>query len=136
MSFDFSWPLQQALFTALSDDPTITAEVGDGFVERSGVDLRGGALIAIGEEDVFPWGDCEGQGARHRIRLSLSAREHGFARLKQLAACVSHCVEARPALSPGHIVDARFISARARRHRDGATRVIDLTFDIIVEAIE
>lgn len=130
-----SWPLQQALFAALSSAPAVTAIVGSRVLDEplpAGMRPDGPSIL-LGDEAVRPWATATETGAEHRVEIALVGREHGFGPLKRLAAAVADCVLGPLPLDGGRVVNAVLIGARTRRETASQVRRIDLTFRIVVE---
>lgn len=130
-----SWPLQQALFVALTTAPAVTEIVGTRVLDeplRPGP-LPSGPSILIGDEAVTPWSTATESGAEHRIEIALVAQDHGFGLLKQLAAAVVDTVLGPLPLKGGRVVSTGLIAARTRRETALHLRRIDLTFRVVLE---
>ncbi len=137
MSAAFSWPLQQALFAALSAHPEIAATIGDAIFDEPPVSEtlgRDGAVwIVLGDEVVTPWSTASDQGAAHAVQISVVAAQRGFATAKRVADAVCDAALGPLTLARGRVVNAGFLSARTQRVGKGAARRIDLRFRIVIE---
>lgn len=127
MSCALSWPLQRALYAALSSDPEVAALTGGRVFDEAPAGPASGVYALIGEEAVSPFED----GAVHEAQVAAGGGTGGFAEVKRLAAAIGRVVEARPPVAGARVVDARFLAARARRLKD--ERRVELRFRIVLE---
>jgi hypothetical protein len=134
VSYEFSWPLQQALFAALTADPAVQA-LADGrvFDAAPHADEGGaaGPCVLIGDETVEPWSTATDRGAEHVVTLSAVGPERGFGPVKRLAGAVCDAALGPLAPSRGRVVNSSFLGARAVRTQTG--RRIDMRFRIVIE---
>ena len=140
MSYSLAWPLQAAVFGALSGDATVTGLVGARIYDEAphAATAEPGPYITLGPEAARVWGAQDTQGARHEFVVSVHEDEQtaggGFGALKQIAGAVSDVlVDAEPALAGGRVVYIRFLKAQARRRGKPSRRRIDLTFQALLE---
>lgn len=133
MSYAFAWPLQQALYAALTADPAVQALAGGRVLDAAPHADEAGlsAHVLIGEETVEPWSTATDDGAAHVVTLSVAGPEQGFGALKRLAGAVSAAALGPLAPSRGRIVDARFLGAKAQR--TAGWRRVDLRFRYLIE---
>lgn len=137
MTYAFSWPLQQALYAALGDQPTIAAEADGGVhdapphAETLGPDPA--PFLLIGDETVEAWGDADAPGAAHVLTISVISGEAGFGRLKRIAGAVCDAALGPLSLSRGRVALARFLGARTRVIARAGLRRIDLRFRFAIE---
>ncbi len=90
---------------------------------------RPSTYVLIGPEDVRDRSDKTGQGAEHRLVISVISRGLGLSAAKAMAVAVSDALsDAALALSRGTLVSIGFVRAVARRTDNGEGRRIDLTF--------
>jgi hypothetical protein len=88
-------------------------------------------FLLVGPEEVRDASDKTGQGAEHRIVLSVISEATGFLSAKELGASVCEALDgAGLMLAEGRAVSVRFLRAVARRMEAGTARRIDLTFRI------
>ncbi len=88
-----------------------------------------GTFVLIGPEDVADASDKSGNGADHRLSISVITDAAGFLAAKAVAGAVSDALVGA-ALTPtrGRVVSLRFVRAVARRLNEGEARRIDMTF--------
>lgn len=137
MSYAFSWPLQQALFAALSADATVAALVAgriyDAAPHATGTGAQDGPWIVLGDEQVDAWSTATDRGAAHAIQISVVGGAGGFGALKRLADAVCEVALGPLSLSRGRIVTAHFLGGRTRRIEGAGLRQIDLRFRLAIE---
>ena len=93
-----------------------------------------GTFVLVGPEDVRDASDKSGQGAEHRLAVSVISDGTGFLTAKGIAAAISdRLTRADLTLSRGRLVSLLFLRASARRIDEGEVRRIDLTFLARVE---
>jgi hypothetical protein len=93
-----------------------------------------GTFVLVGPEDVRDASDKSGQGAEHRLAVSVISDGTGFLTAKAIAAALSdRLTGADLTLSRGRLVSLLFLRASARRIDEGEVRRIDLTFLARVE---
>lgn len=91
--------------------------------------------VLIGPEEVRDASDKSGNGAEHRVTLSVISEAAGFFSAKTIAAEIGDAMEAAALPLPeGRVVSIRFQRAVARRLEAGAARRIDLVYRIRIEA--
>lgn len=134
MSYAISGALQQAIFGALRDDLALQALVGDAVYDA----LPSGALprtyVSLGPETVRERGDATGNGAEHRIVISVVTEVPGFGQAKDVAGVVCDVLQDAPlALARGRLVALQFQKATAAKIDNATGRRIDLTFRARVE---
>lgn len=129
MSYGVAAALQVAVYQRL------TVELPDVAIHDAMPSGGGsGTFVLIGPEEVREAGDKTGQGAWHRLQVSVISDAAGFLDAKAVAVRVSDALSGyRGTLSRGRIVALAFIRAQARRLDAGGTRRIDLRFDARVE---
>jgi hypothetical protein len=134
MSYAMSGALQAAIYTALTADATL-----EGLVNGSIYDaVPGGTLpdtyVSLGLEQVRDASDQTGDGALHRIEISVITAEPGFAGAKAVAAAISDVLHgADLPLARGRLIYLRFERARALRIDTRSAREIRLRFAARVE---
>ena len=129
MSYAVAAALQEAVYQRLAGDAALGALVGGAIYDA----LPGGPLpdtyVTLGPEDARARGDGTGDGAWHRLTVSVVTTATGFHGAKQVAAAISDALSAEGlSLSRGRLAGLQFYRARARREGTGAVRRIDLTF--------
>ena len=131
LSYAAAVALQAAIYETLASDPELS---GISVLDALPSGSSSGTFILIGPEDVVDASDKSGQGAEHRIVVSVISDAAGFLAAKTVAARVSLVlVDAAITLSVGRIVSMNFIKAAAKRLDDGNLRRIDLQFRARVE---
>lgn len=134
MSYAVSAALQAAIYQSLAGDSELAALVGSAIHDQLPPGPMNGILVSLGPEDVQDRSDQTHRGAEHRFSVSVISDAAGFLDAKTAAGRVTDIlVDAALPMTRGRIVALRFVSARARRVRDGQTRRIDLSFRAIVE---
>ncbi|MZR14045.1 DUF3168 domain-containing protein [Maritimibacter sp. DP07] len=134
MSYGPALALQQAIYEALTADPTLAALVGDAIFDAVPAGVTGGTYVALGPEDVRDASDMTGMGARHDVTVSVISDAGGFSTAKEAAVAVSDAlVDAPLTLARGTLVSLDFHRARARRVQDADMRRIDLRFRARIE---
>ena len=131
MSYGAAAALQTAVYGVLSSAP----ELAGALVLDATPPLGGaGTFVLIGPEEVLDQSDKSGDGAEHRIVVSVISDASGSLAAKTLAGAVTDSlVGATPVLSIGRVVGIRFVKAVAKRLADGDVRRIDLTFRVRIE---
>ena len=131
MSYGAAAALQAAIFGLLSSAPTLA---GVAIVDAVPAGGGSGTFVLIGPEDVVDQSDKTGQGAEHRIIVSVISDANGFLAAKTVATAVSdRLIDASPTMTVGRIVGIRFVKAVAKRLDDGDVRRVDLTFRVRIE---
>lgn len=131
MSYRAAAALQSAIYGLLSNAPSL---VGVTVMDAMPPTGTSGTFVLLGSEEVLDQSDKTGDGAEHRIVVSVISDASGFLTAKTLAAEVTQTlVDASPALTVGRIVSIRFLKAVAKRLEDGDVRRIDLTFRVRIE---
>jgi hypothetical protein len=131
MSYGAAAALQAAIYGVLSAAPALA-----GILVVDAMPPLGstGTFVLIGPEEVLDQSDKSGDGAEHRIAVSVISDASGFLTAKTLAGAVTDClVDATPELTVGQVVGIRFVKAVAKRLADGDVRRIDLTFRVRIE---
>ncbi|MEO0914885.1 MAG: DUF3168 domain-containing protein, partial [Pseudomonadota bacterium] len=130
--------LQVAVYSAVQSDAALTALIGDAVYDAP---LPGHApdlpetYVLLGEERVRDASTKTSEGAVHDLTVTVVTRAEGFRQAKAVAAAVCDVLDdADLALSVGHLVALRFLSARADRNTSRAPRRITLRFQAVVEA--
>lgn len=134
MSYALSGPLQEAIYGALSSDPELANLVGANIYDAVPTGNLPETYVSIGRERVTDASDQTGQGALHRLEISVITTAPGFANAKQVAGAVSDVLhDAGLILSRGRLVYLRFERAQARRIDANSGREIALRFRARVE---
>lgn len=134
MSYAMSGALQAAIYSALTTDPALDSLIGNAIYDA----VPGGVLpdtyISLGLEQVRDASDQTGDGAVHRVDVSVITSEPGFAGAKAVAAAISDALHGVDLpLSRGRLIYLRFERARAVRIDTRAGREIRLRFAARVE---
>lgn len=130
MSYGVATALQEAVFTSLSGDVSVTVPVYDA--------LPAGVLpetyVILGTEEVTTMGDSVGAGAQHDFTVSVVSRAPGFATAKGVGVAISDLLlGASLSLSRGSLAGLWLRKATARRLNGGTTRQIDLRFRALTD---
>lgn len=131
MSYAAAAALQSAVFQRLTGWPDLV-----GVMVLDAVPAGGGAgtFVLLGPEEVRDASDLSGDGAEHRLVVSVISDATGFLAAKSVAVAVSEALAgAELPLAVGRLVGIEFQKAVARRLEDGVVRRIDLTFRARVE---
>ncbi|MBC2835851.1 DUF3168 domain-containing protein [Paragemmobacter straminiformis] len=131
MSYASAAALQAAVFQRLTGWPDLA-----GVAVLDAIPAGGGAgtFVLLGPEEVRDASDRTGDGAEHRLVVSVISDAAGFLAAKTVAVAVSDALSgAALTLAVGRLVGMEFQKAMARRLEDGEVRRIDLTFRARVE---
>lgn len=133
MSYSFSAPLQEAIYTRLSTYDTLTAVVGTHIYDA----LPSGALpdlyVSLGPETARDTSDITGAGAIHELSISVISTQSGFYQAKEIAGHICDALLGEDIiLTRGSLVFLNFQRANAKRDTDSLTRRIDLSFVVQV----
>lgn len=135
MSYAVAAALQAAVYGALTGDAVLAGLVGGAIYDAVPPGAGTGTYVLIGPEEVRDQSDKTGDGAEHRLVISVVSDASGFAAAKAAAVAVSDAlVGADLALSRGRLVSMAFLKGQAKRVSNGTSRRIDLTFRARVEA--
>lgn len=127
MSYGVSAALQSAIYDRLSTDPRLSALVGGAIYDAPPSGRLPPLWVSLGAEEVRPRSDASGQGAEHRLVISVVGEAAGFAQAKVAAGAIGDALVAGGlVLSRGRLVSLRFL--RAKAHQSGTGRRIDLTY--------
>jgi len=134
MSYVMAPALQVAIFQHLSADSALSLLLGGALYDAIPPATPPATYALIGVEEVFDRSDKTGNGAEHRLTISVVTNASGFLAAKQVAARICDLLEA-PALhlSRGRLVGMWFDRAEARKIEGDQTRRIDLRFRARVE---
>lgn len=126
MSYAGGAALQAAIFARLASWPDLAGvSVFDAMPAGGGA----GTFVLIGPEEARDASDRTGDGAEHRLAVSVISDATGFLAAKTVAVAISDALSgAELVLSVGRLVGLEFQRAQARRLEDGEVRRIDLTF--------
>jgi len=128
MSYTMGESLQTAVYGRLIADPAVDALLG-GAVFDSTPEAAPDLFVALGHERAVGISDASGQGAIHRMRVSVVTRREGYIAAKMVAAAVSDALVGNELpLTRGRLVSMRFLRADARRDEGEGIRRIDLWF--------
>ena len=138
MTYALSWPLQEALFSLISSDPSCASFFGNriyDFAQPFGPDAEAeGPYLIIGDEEARDWSTASDDGAVHIVRLDVWAPRLSFNEAKRAAGAVSDAVLSGDLVpSRGQVINARFVDAKTRRTENDALRGIQMRFRIVVE---
>lgn len=134
MSYALSAPLQAAVYTALIADGALTALLQDHIYDAVPTGTLPETYVSLGQERVRDASDATGNGALHRLDVSIFTTQPGFAGAKQVAARISDVLHgANLALTRGRLVFLHFERAEARRIASSSAREIVLRFQARVD---
>ncbi|MEO0426514.1 MAG: DUF3168 domain-containing protein [Pseudomonadota bacterium] len=138
MTLALGWPLQEAVFAALTADPAVQAlaagRIYDAVPPASGEAEVISVYAVIGDDTVQEWGTGTDAGSQHLFGISIFAAERSFAQAKALAGAIGDVMVTAPLpLSRGRVVCVSFFSARTRREERDRLRRIDLRFRVLIE---
>ena len=124
MSYGAAAALQAAIYQRL-----VAQIPGVPVFDAPPVGAGAGTFVLIGPEDVADASDKTGNGADHRLSISVISDAAGFLAAKTVASAVSDALVGA-VLNParGRVVSLRFVRAVARRLNEGEARRIDMTF--------
>ncbi len=134
MSYAVGAALQEAVYAALQADVALNTLVGNDIFDQLPVGKVPDLFVSLGPETVLDRSDIDGDGAEHRLVVSVIGDASGFAKVKAAAAAVSDSLlDADLSLSRGRLVYLRFDRAVAKR--DGRKNLcrVDLRFVARVE---
>ncbi len=140
MTYALSWPLQRAIFDALTADPTVTALAGDRIYDAPPpfeADAAPDApWVTLGDERVDDWSTKDSTGAVHMLTVAVHAPKRGFGEAKEIAGAICDALTAA-ALAPtrGRVVHVGFVSGRTRRSDNDLMRRVELRFRVLVEDV-
>ena len=134
MSYVIAPALQSAIFQHLAADSALAARLGGALYDAIPPATPPATYALIGVEEVFDRSDKTGNGAEHRLTISVVTNASGFLAAKQAAARICELLDApNLALSRGRLVGMWFDRAEARKIEGDQTRRIDLRFRARVE---
>lgn len=129
MSYGVSLALQAALYQALLADADLATLIGTAVYDEVPSGLIPSTYVTLGPEVALDRSDKTGDGAEHRVDISVVSEIAGFATAKAVAVAVSDALHGETiGLSRGTLVSLRFDRARASREDAANLRRIDLRF--------
>ncbi|MFK7746321.1 MAG: DUF3168 domain-containing protein [Roseobacter sp.] len=129
MSYAMAGALQAAIYASLTNDAAVVALVGSDIYDAVPTGTLPEIYVSLGRERVQDASDQTGQGAVHRLDVSVITSKPGFAAAKDVAAAISDALhDADLALARGTLVYLRFERAEARRIDTSAGREIVMRF--------
>ena len=137
MSYGYSAGLQAAVYSRLSSDhglgTLVSGAIHDGPLEAA-PEVADSDYVTLGEERVRDNGTKTSAGAVHDFQVIVHSGRDGFDGAKRIAAAVCDAlIEAPLQLQRGHLVDLRFVSARAERGPAPVKRRIALRFRAMID---
>lgn len=134
MTYALSVALQRSLFERLAGDATLVSLVGTAIFDAVPSGALPETFISLGSEQVRDASDQTGNGAVHRIDVSVRTQKPGYAGAKAIAVAVSDALHnADLTLERGRLVYLRFLRAEARRVDQSAGREIRMQFSARVD---
>ena len=129
MSYGASHALQSAIYDRLTNDATLTGLVGTAIYDALPAGTLPQTYVTLGPEEARAASDRGGNGAWHRVTISVVTDGAGFAAAKAVATAISDAlIDAPLILTRGRLSALNFYRARARREGTADLRRIDLTF--------
>ena len=117
------WPLQKAIFAALSADATLAALIGD--PPRIYDDPPGEAMLAyvqLGDGTESDWGTATGEGAEHQLAIHVWSRAGGRMEARAILAAIHGVLHgAALSLDANRLINLRFVLSQVWRENDGET---------------
>jgi len=137
VSYAYSAGLQAAVYARLAGDAGLSALVGAAVYDaplEAAPEAVVTEYVTLGEERVRDNGTKTSDGAIHDFQVIVQSGRDGFEGAKRVAAAVCDAlIEAPLALARGHLVDLRFVSARAERGPAPVKRRIALRFRATID---
>lgn len=126
--------LRRAIHTALTNDPALTAALGEGRIHDLPPASPAFPYVTLGEAQVSDWSTATEAGAEHRLSLACWSRQGGHAEAHQLAHLVQQALHDAPlALDGQRLVNLRFTSAEIRREPGARSYRALLRFRAVTE---
>lgn len=124
MTASSEWPLQQAVFAALSGDSALKALIGDPARVFDHVPAQSEfPYIAIGEVSASDWNTKTDSGMEQTLTIHTWSRARGMSETKRIMAAVVNTLDQAPLAVTSHtLVLIRFEFARTLLDPDGLTR--------------
>ena len=117
------WPLQKAIFAALSADSTLALLIGD--PPRIYDDPPGTAqlpYVQIGDGSESDWGTGTDDGAEHQLSIHVWSRAGGRMEARAVLSVIYDALhEAALSLDSNRLVNLRFALSQVWREGDGET---------------
>jgi len=134
MSYAMSAALQLSLYQHLRSDTALSALVGTAIYDTLPTGTLPQTYVTLGGEEVRDRSDVSGQGAEHRLTVSVLTDSAGFSTAKQVAAAITDAMDdVDLTLGRGRLVALWFDRAVARRRGSSGGRSIELRFRARVE---
>jgi hypothetical protein len=116
------WPLQQAVFAALSTDAALTALLGTGRVLDDVPQGTPLPYVALGPILAQDWSTGTEDGTEHLIAIHVWSGARGKKQAHELLGAIRAALHEQPLLVPGHrLVSLRHQRSEIRRGTDGET---------------
>ncbi|MEO0387561.1 MAG: DUF3168 domain-containing protein [Pseudomonadota bacterium] len=132
MSYALSEPLQVAVYNRLLSSPAVTSIVGTAIYDTPPPGepyTLPPTHVTLGEERARPASSATHKAAFHDFNVTVHTDHEGFSEAKLAAAEICLALDDAPlALSRGHLVSLRFLSARAERNTARRPRRVVLRF--------
>ena len=134
MTHAISFALQEAIFSALSDDAGVVALVGTNVFDAPPSGTIPALYVVLGDEVVKANSSKTSKGAIHDLDIVVVSDAAGFAQAKQVSAAVCDAlIDADLPLTRGTVTALNFRAARALREDSPGIRQINLKFRAFVE---
>lgn len=135
---DASWPLQQAVYSALTGASAVTALLASASAVYNHVPQDSAfPYITFGVDTAADWGTKTEQGQAHTLDVHVWSRYRGTKEARQVLAAVYGVLHEQPgALSvSGHtVVEVRYRFSRVVRDPDGLTYHGVAQYQVLTEA--
>ena len=129
MSYAVSLALQKAVFDGLTADATLTALVGANVFDQAPGGTVPDLFVVLGDDKARDRSDQSGHGSAHDMTISVVTTRPGFADAKAAGVAICDALLGPVlVLERGRMLNASFLTARARREAQGARRIVDLIF--------
>ncbi len=117
-----SWPLQQALYAAISTDPGVLALLGSPRIYDDVPQSAPFPYITLGQSTVRDWSSVVDDGEEHILTLHVWSRASGRKETHEVMGALREALHDRPLTLSGHrLVNLRHEFSDARRDSDGET---------------
>jgi hypothetical protein len=140
VTYALAWPLQRAVYDALTADPAVAAlssgRIHDAPPHAATQSDPGAVYVTLGDEVVRPFDSADRHGGSHDFTVSVHSGANGFSLAKELAGAICDALIDRPlTLARGHLVALRFLQGQAQRGRPVERRRITLRFRAVIEDV-
>ncbi len=117
------WPLQKAIYAALSADPALTALIGD--PPRVFDDPKGSEelpFVQIGDGTESDFGTATDRAAEHQLIIHVWSRGGGRKEARAILSAIYDILhDANLTLEANRLINLRFLLSQVSRENDGET---------------